>query len=175
MAAPLTFYLASAARGVGPFVLAALLVLLLRLPVQTDGLGWVMPHVTLAFVYYWIVHNQKAIPVLALFLLGLIEDFASGAPLGMNPMILVTVYVLLDNQRRFFINRSFAVGWAGFAIIASAALSFSWLLESFYRGQPMPVGPLFLSLLMTIAAYPIIGGIFGRYQKLVAGPGLNYR
>lgn len=169
MAAPLTYYMTSVARGFGPFALAMLLVLLIRLPVQTDGLGWAMPHVTLTFVYYWIVHNQKAIPVLALFLLGLIEDFASGAPLGMNPMILITVYVLLANQRRFFINRSFGVCWAGFAIIASAALAFSWLLESFYRGQPMPVGPLFLSLVVTIAAYPILGGVFGRYQKSVAG------
>lgn len=167
MAAPLTHHIALTARAIGPFALAVLLVLLLRLPVQTDGLGWVMPHVSLAFVYYWIVHNQKAIPILALFLLGLIEDFASGTPLGMNPMILIIAYVLLDNQRRFVTNRSFAVGWAGFAIIASAALAFSWLLESFYRGQPMPVGPLFLSLLVTIAAYPIIGGIFGRYQKLL--------
>ncbi|MCH8862400.1 MAG: rod shape-determining protein MreD [Proteobacteria bacterium] len=167
MAAPLTHYITLVARGVGPFALAALLVLLMRLPVQTDGLGWAMPHVTLAFVFYWIVHNQKAIPVLALFLLGLVEDFASGAPLGMNPMILIIVYVLLANQRRFFINRSFAVCWAGFAFIASAALAFSWLLESFYRGQPMPVGPLFLSLVVTIAAYPILGGIFGRYQQSV--------
>lgn len=169
MAASLTRYVAALARGVGPFVLAALLVLLIRLPVRTDGLGSVMPHVTLAFVYYWNVHNQAAIPVTALFFLGLIEDFASGAPLGMNPMILISVYVVLANQRRFFNNRSFAVGWAGFVIIASAAMAFSWLLESFYRGQPMPVGTLFLSLVVTIAAYPILGGIFGRYQRMVLG------
>lgn len=169
MAAPLTYYMTAMARGIGPFVLAMLLVLLIRLPVQTDGLGWAMPHITLTFVYYWIVHNQRAIPVLALFMLGLVEDFASGAPLGMNPLILIIVYVLLANQRRFFTNRSFAVCWAGFAIIASAAMAFSWLLESFYRGQPMPVGPLFLSLVVTIAAYPILGGIFGRYEKSVAG------
>lgn len=169
MAASFIHYIAAMLRGVGPFMLAALLVLLFRLPVQTDGLGWVMPHVTLAFVYYWNVHNQEAIPVTALFLLGLIEDFASGGPLGMNPMILISVYVILANQHRFFNNRSFAVGWAGFAIVAAPAMAFSWLLESFYRGQPMPVGPLFLSLIVTIAAYPILGGIFGRYQRMVRG------
>lgn len=169
MAASLAHYIAAVARSAGPFLLAGLLVLLFRLPVQTDGLGWVMPHVTLAFVYYWIVHNQEAIPVTALFLLGLTEDFASGAPLGTNPMILISVYVILANQRRFFNNRSFTVGWAGFAIVAAPAMAFSWLLESFYRGQPMPVGPMFLSLVVTIAAYPILGGIFGRYQRMARG------
>lgn len=169
MAASFAHYVAGTARNAGPFLLAALLVLLFRLPVQTDGLGWAMPHVTLAFVYYWNLHNQEAIPVTALFLLGLIEDFASGAPLGTSPMILISVYVILANQRRFFKNRSFAVGWAGFAIVAAPAMAFSWLLESFYRGQPMPVGPMFLSLVITIAAYPILGGIFGRYQRMVRG------
>ena len=98
-----------------------------------------------------------------------IVDAVSGAPLGLSSIVLITVYSVLANQQRFFVNKGFAAGWIGFGAIALAALAMTWLLLSFYEGRAMAVMPLVLAMLATIAIYPLLGLLFGRIHKVVLG------
>lgn len=165
MAGPVTYQLAGGLKRSSPYLMVILLVLLARLPLATDGFGVFMPFISLAFVYYWTVHSKEGVGTVVLMILGLLEDVASGAPLGFNPLVLIAVYALLGNQQRFFENRGFAAGWLGFGIVAFAALPLMLLLLSFYEGVAVSLWPLLISILSTIAVYPILGLVFGRLHK----------
>jgi rod shape-determining protein MreD len=154
-------------RSYLPFMLAMILVLVLRLPVRTGTTVMFFPYVGLAFVFYWVLHGRKYAPAWIVFALGLFEDMVTIGPAGINSIILISVSVGLANQRRFFINRPFTVAWAGFAIVAFGATFLRWLLESFYVGEFLSVLPMLAQLLVTIATYPIFGLIFGKLRKIV--------
>lgn len=167
MATPLLQQVERGLRIASPYVAVVLLIILVRLPLRTDGLGLFMPFIGLAFVFYWSVHSREGVPAIALLVLGLLEDAVSGAPLGLSSIVLITVYAVLGNQQRFFVNKGFAAGWIGFAAIVLAVLAMVWLLWSFYEGRAMALLPLALSMLATIAVYPLLGLLFGRIHKLV--------
>ena len=150
-----------------PIVVAMLLVLIFRLPVRTGTTAMFLPYVGLAFVYYWVLHGRRYAPAWVIFMLGLFEDMVTMGPAGINSIILISVSVGLANQRRFFINRPFAVGWAGFAIVAFGATFLRWLLESFYAGEFLSILPLLAQVLVTIATYPVFGWIFGKLRKII--------
>lgn len=148
-----------------PVTLGLLLVLMFRLPLRVEVLGMYMPFVSLIFVYYWVLNGRGYVPFGLVFLIGLFEDMVTLGPVGLNSIILLAVAAGLVNQRRFFINQSFIVGWAGFCIICIGAIVFRWLLESLYVSNFLSIWPLVSQAIITMIFYPILGAIFGSLRK----------
>jgi rod shape-determining protein MreD len=148
-----------------PVILGLLLILIFRLPLRVEVIGTYMPFVSLIFVYYWVLNGRSYVPFGLVFLLGLFEDMVTMGPAGLNSIVLLAVAAGLVNQRRFFINQSFLVGWAGFCIICIGATFFRWMLESLYVSNFLSLWPLFTQALVTMLFYPILGAIFGFLRK----------
>jgi len=78
-----------ALRCMTPFVITLLLALVpvlpLHLPHETD----LVPAFTLMSVFYWTVYRPDLMPASAVFAIGIIQDFAAGAPLGITSLILL--------------------------------------------------------------------------------------
>jgi len=148
-----------------PVLLGLLLVLIFRLPLRVEFLGMYMPYVSLIFVYYWVINGRRYVPFILVFLLGLFEDMVTMGPVGLNSIVLLVLAAGLFNQRRFFINQSFLVGWAGFCIICIGATFFRWMLESIYANNFLSMWPLIFQAIITMLFYPLLGALFGSLRK----------
>lgn len=152
------------ARQLVPFTLTFLLVMLAAVPLRVPHLQPIAPALSLIAVFYWILYRPDLMPTAAAFLLGLTQDTLSGAPLGVHAAIFVLVHLAVTTQRRFFLGKSFAVLWLGFALVAMGALFLSWvLLALFHLAVPPPV-PFAIQALTTIGSFPLLFWALSRVQ-----------
>ncbi len=153
------------ARMAAPMALSILLVFLTVLPVPIPGFAAVTPAMTLIAVYYWTIYRPDLLPAVGVFAIGFLLDAMSGTPLGVSPLVLLGVQFAVGSQRRFFYGATFLVEWWGFMLIAPGALAAAWILSSLYFGAWIPLRPLGFELLLTVALYPLLTGLFGRLNR----------
>ena len=152
------------ARQLTPFTLTFLLVLLDAVPLRIPHLQPISPAWPLIAVFYWILYRPDLMPPAAAFLLGLTQDTLSGAPLGVHAAIFVLAHLGITTQRRFFLGKSFAVLWLGFALLALCAFVLKWLLLTlFYLVVASPL-PLALQMVVTIGCFPLLFWGLSRVQ-----------
>lgn len=163
----LTRTLNRTSRRALPYGLALLLILFLRLPFQAEGLEIFIPHIGLIFTFYWAIYRPDQTPFWAVFLLGLFEDLISLSPVGLTPLLLLSLVAALHNQRRFFVHRPFAVTWGGFAIVAILAFGIIWMLTSFHERVLLSPLPLLAQMQVTILVFPPIAWLFARCQRFL--------
>jgi len=157
-------------RGLTPFVTTLALVLLGTLPLPLPGFTTVMPWLTLMAVYYWSIYRPDLLPLVATFLLGLVQDSLSGTPLGLNVSVLLVVQGVVVSQRRFFHGKSFMVVWSGFAVLASGAVALNWVLAmAFYAALASPTPALF-QLVLTVALFPCLTWFFRLVRRDLLRP-----
>lgn len=154
-----------AARKLFPFAFSVLLVVLSVVPLPLPAYGLVAPAFGLMAVYYWAIHRPDLLPAAAVFVLGLLEDILSGAPTGLNTLVLLLVYAVMRNQRRPFLGKPFAVMWFGFFVVAPAAIFAEWLFASVLAGRLIPADTALVRLLLTLALYPWLAWFFATGQR----------
>ena len=165
MITAITLQLDRAARRLFPFAFSVLLVVLSVVPLPVPGYGLVVPSFGLMAVYYWAVHRPDLLPAPAVFVLGLLEDILSGAPTGLNTLVLLLVYGVMRNQRRPFLGKPFAVMWFGFLVVAPAAIFAEWLFSSALAGRLIPAQTASVQLLLTVALYPWLTWLLAAGQR----------
>ena len=151
----------SGLRASLPVTLALLLTLVCTLPLGPPGLGQIMPVLPMICVFYWTVYRGDLMPLVATFVIGIVHDSLSGAPLGGSAIVLLTLQGLAARQRRFFHGKTIAVVWAGFVALVAVVQSFGWLIASFYHLQALPLMPAIFQAFLTMAMYPVIALPFG--------------
>lgn len=157
-------------RGLAPLMITLALTYISVLPLRVPGLTPVTPVVTLIAVYYWSIYRPDLLPLVATFVIGIMQDTLSGAPLGLSSLILLLVQGVVISQRRFFHGKTFLVEWWGFILVAPVALLITWLLGSLYHGVFVAPRPLGFQLLLTIALYPALTWLFARMQHYLLRP-----
>jgi len=155
------------ARNISPVGLSVVLILLSVIPTHIPGYGSIVPQLALMGIFHWTVFRPDLLPVFAVFVIGILQDSLSGAPMGLNTIVYLTVFGVVLGQRRFFLGKTFWVEWLGFSIIAAGAALQAWLLLSAYHVHVLIPGPVFFQYLMTIGFYPILAWIMGRWQRSI--------
>jgi len=153
------------ARRMTPFALTLLLVILNMLPVYVPGFARVVPVLALIAVYHWTIYRPDLMPAHAVFFIGAAQDMLSGAPLGINALVFLTVYGVVLWQRRFFVGKPFLIAWLGFAIVAAGATLQSWALVSAFYLTLVAPRPLAYQYLLTLGFFPLLAWIFLRWQQ----------
>ena len=153
------------ARKAAPFVFSILLVFLTVVPVPIPGFAAVTPAMALIAVYYWTIYRPDLLPAVGVFAIGFLLDALSGTPLGVGSLVLLGVQFAVGVKRRFFYGATFLVEWWGFMLVAPGALGAAWMLSSLYYGAWIPLRPVGFELLLTIALYPLLTGLFGRLNR----------
>src|SRR5258708_7854675 len=111
-----------------PFFATAMVMLLGLIPLNLFG-GWMpAPELGVLTAFFWAVYAPALFPPAAIFGLGLVQDFASGGPIGFWAVIYLAVYGFTLSQRVFFIGRSLMGVWLGFAAVTALASVAIWLL-----------------------------------------------
>ena len=148
------------ARCVAPSAVTVMLVMLSIVPLQIPHYGSVAPMFGLMGIYYWAIHRPDLMPFSIVFVIGLLYDALTGAPLGIASFVLLLCYWMVCSQRRLLVGKSFIVVWWGFMVVAICATALEWLLFSILAGAVMPVRPALFQSLMTMAVFPAAAWIF---------------
>jgi len=155
------------ARNISPVGLTVVLILLNIIPTHIPGYASIVPQLALMAVFHWTVFRPDLFPLWAIFVIGILQDSLSGAPMGLNTMVFLTVYGVVLGQRRFFLGKTFFVEWLGFSIIAAGAAFQAWVLLSAYYVYVVAPGPIIFQYFMTIAFYPILAWAMGRWHSSI--------
>jgi rod shape-determining protein MreD len=156
-------------RAVAPFALAAVAVLIDVLPLLGLGPWGLTPFSTLCVVYFWSLYRPDLFNALAAFSTGIIYDALAGLPLGLTALMLLLVRQLVVVQQRFFLARSFPVVWCCFLLLAPAAELARWALVSLWWGRLFDLQPILLSLLLTMALYPLASLLLTQVHNRIPG------
>ena len=116
----------------------------------------IRPKVAIICVYFWLLNRPDIFNLGSVFVLGIVEDVISSAPIGSNAFALLLLYILVTNLSKYFNSKPFSVMWYGFALLSFVVIFARWLVVSVYYSQFLPVPILLFSFLATIAFYPII-------------------
>lgn len=158
-----------AARRLTPFGLTIFLVLLSVMPLQVPGLARVMPLLPLMSIYLLAVHHPNLMPAYAVFLIGLLQDILSGAPMGVYVLTYLVVYATVVRQRRFLAGKSFAVIWVGFTMVAAYGVAIVWALVSAYNSVLVKPDAMIYQYLVSLGVFPLLAWLFLRWQRAFLG------
>jgi len=147
-------------RGALPLILTLVLVILCAIPYGIPGLTKVMPLLPLVSVYFWAVYRPGLTPVVAIFVLGLLQDALAGTPIGLSAAMFVGVHAVVHYQRRFFHGKTFLVLWCFFALVMAVVLFLSYTAVAIYNVAFAPITPVLLQLCLTVALYPLLTRVF---------------
>jgi rod shape-determining protein MreD len=154
-------------RSLAPFATGILAALIDVIPMIGLGARGVTPFSTLCVVYFWGLYRPDLFTAPAAFLTGLVYDALAGLPLGLTSLVLLLVRHLVVVQQRFFLARSFPVIWCCFVLLAPAAELARWGLACLWWGRWFALRPTAVSLLLTVAMYPVISLLLSRMHNRI--------
>ena len=158
---------ASVARAITPTFLGFIGVLLLVTPVRLFEGGVPTPMFPLVVIFFWSIYGPGYVPSISTFLIGFFQDLMLGGPIGIWMVAYLLVQYLVITQRDYFLGRDQHVVWLGFAICGAGAGFLVWLTHSVLAGTWVPVVPLVMQMLVTIACYPIFAIVFAQLHRRV--------
>ena len=156
--------LASLVMLVPPFV-GLLCVLIGVAPSGINGIDAAGPALTLMLVYFWTIFQPNLLPPPAVFIIGLLQDTLSGAPIGLGTLVLLGVQQFVAHERRVFTARTFGIAWFGFGMVAVAATAIGWLLGTIHAGQMLMIRPFVMQVLFSVTLYPLVSWVFGQIVR----------
>jgi rod shape-determining protein MreD len=163
----LTFWqrLDRAGRNLAPFAVTVLLVLVGMMPVRIPYFVAVTPLLVLTSVYYWTIHRPDLLRPAVMFGIGLLQDILTGAPLGLNALVLLAAHGIVVTQRRFFLASTFALMWFGFTLVAVGAGFLEWAIVSVFNATLMRVDAVVAQTVLTLALFPLMAAVFIRIHR----------
>jgi rod shape-determining protein MreD len=153
-------------RRLVPGGLTLILLLMSVAPSRLPGFVHIAPMIALISIYYWAVSRPDVMGYGTAFLLGMVEDSLTGAPLGVGALVLLLTQVTVASQYKFFLGKPFMVSWWAFSLVAAGAALIKWLAVSAIYGTFVDMTALFFSYLFTLAVYPPFAWMFGRVQSM---------
>ncbi|MDE1173460.1 MAG: rod shape-determining protein MreD [Parvibaculaceae bacterium] len=114
-----------------------------------------MPGFLLITVFFWAVERPGWLPLLPVFLAGLLIDLVSGGPVGLWALSLLLFYVAVRRERATLIKMGPSARWTAF--IAGVLLTglFAWALASLYYFTMLPPGTITWQVVVTVVLYPV--------------------
>jgi rod shape-determining protein MreD len=152
-----------------PIATTVLAALLSVEPLHLVGYAALTPAFTLMATYHWTIYRPDLLPVLALFLIGTIQDLLSGGLPGVTAVTLLLARAIVLPQRHYFVDRRFPFIWAGFTLLTGGAMLFLWALHSMLAAELLDLRGPVLRALLTIAVFPIASFLLGRSQRALIG------
>lgn len=153
------------ARQLTPAILTLALVILNAVPLHVPGLSRIAPLLPLMAIYHWAIFRPRLLPASVVFLIGLLHDVLSGAPVGVNALVFVAVYGAVLSQKKFFTGKSFAILWLGFALIAAGAMALSWIAVSLLNVTLVEPRTAVFQYLLTLGLFPTVAWLLLHWQR----------
>ena len=156
--------LEAAARALLPGLAVALLMVMAAGP---TGLPTLVAAVTLPQVVFWSVFRPAAMSPPVVFVLGLLLDLLSLAPLGTGVLTLLVAHGLAVTWRRFLARQSFLFMWVAFCGFAAGASGLGYLLTAALSFDLPPAQPAFHQAALAAGLYPAFAALLGRLHAVM--------
>jgi rod shape-determining protein MreD len=140
---------------------------LMVLAAGPTGVPAMVPAVTLPPVFFWSVFRPAAMPPPAVFLLGLLLDLLTLAPLGSGVVTLLVAHGLAVGWRRFLARQGALFVWLAFCGFAAGAAALGYLLTAILAFALPPVAPAVHQAALTAGLYPAFAFLLGRLHQLM--------
>lgn len=154
------------ARHLLPLMTALILMLFSTVTWPIPHWGTVAPSFGLAAVFYWSIYRPDLFRPMTVFALGLINDIVHFLPLGLSAFVFLSVHQLSYSNRRFFVGQVFYMLWTGFIVAALFSMLITWVVMSFYNGKLVPILPVIMQSLLTVALFPIPAWVLIKLQRI---------
>jgi len=155
-------------RGALVHVSTLVLLLMSTLSFAVPYLSQVRPFLILMAVYYWAIFRPTIMPPVVVFLIGLMLDILTYAPLGLHALLLVAVQWVVRGQRVFLTGQPFVMIWIGFGFTATLYASAQFLIYLMVTsGVPLPTQALVASTALTFSLFPPVSLIFVWLHRLL--------
>ena len=161
---PLSYRINRVLRGSIPFWLTFLLALMTVVPLRIDGFAIVTPSLVSIAVFYWSLHRPYLMPAPIVFLLGIISDILTGAPMGLSSLMLLIIHAIAVSQRHIFVGKAFVMSWWGYFLVATGIALLSWVIACLYSLTLIPILPVLMQLALTLLVFPLLAWCFGVVQ-----------
>ena len=148
--------------GAAPLAVALGGVLILALPLRLFESAVPTPLIPLLAIYHWSARTPDRIPAPAVLLIGLLQDFLLGAPIGLFACAYLAVRWLVLSQDDFLHGRDRMTLWGGFALASAAATLILWISASASAGRIASIAPAAYQMAFTVLLYPPFAALFDR-------------
>jgi rod shape-determining protein MreD len=149
-----------------PFLTTVLFAFFSIIPLNLPGFAVVMPAFALMAVFHWTVYRPDLLPLSAVFASGLLLDLLNGTPyVGISALVFLIGRSAVMGQRKFFVNRPFAIVWLGFLVLAVTSFLLLWALVSGLHGSFIDLRPFTFQAVLTVACYPAASYVLARAQR----------
>jgi len=150
-----------------PVFSALALVLLTQLQYRIAFLENSFPFLSLIAVYYWSIYKPRLMPVMAVFILGLLQDILSGGPLGLMSLLLLLTRLFVVQQGSRFLEKEFLFNWLVFIVVSVLFGLSLWAISSLYLRDLQNIWTVLSQGALTIAIYPIVAWGLDRLRSLL--------
>jgi rod shape-determining protein MreD len=137
-----------------PCLITGFLLILYLAPKHAAGLGQFMPALPMIPMFYWGLLHAREMPYWFVFVIGLVMDSISGAPLGLSSLLYMFFLAMLHAQRKYIVKEGFVIKWGYFGALLALMLAIQWTVMFALTGQPQGFGQALLQWLLTIFCYP---------------------
>ncbi|WP_270936985.1 rod shape-determining protein MreD [Falsiroseomonas oryzae] len=152
------------ARALMPPLIAALTMVVAAGP---TGMPALLPAVTLPQVVFWSIFRPGAMSPPAVFLVGLLLDLLSLAPLGTGVLTLLVAHGLAVSWRRFLARQSFLAVWVVFCGFALATGALGYVLNAALSFTLPPPAPMLHQAALAAGLYPAFAFVLGRLHRMM--------
>lgn len=154
-------------KALGPTAVGLVSVLILVAPLRLFAGLAPTPILPLIVVFFWTIAAPAYMPSFSVFLIGLLQDFLSGGPLGLWPAVYLAIQYMVLAQRSYFAGREMRVVWVGFAFAALCAALMVWLVMSIMSQSVLSFRDIIWLMTVTALVYPVFSIAFARMHRAV--------
>jgi len=144
--------------------------LISSLPISLTAGAMPPPLLSFMAVYFWCLVRPDLMPPAAALLIGIVQDFVSGSPIGLWATAYVAIYAVLAEQRDSFAGLAGIGAILGFALAVLLASAAVYGIGAVYYWRVLPLMPHLLQVVVSVLCYiPLLPMLNGLQHKVV-GP-----
>ena len=136
--------------------LAALVIFVQLLPLQTLPPNWAGPDLLLAMTVVWVSRRPEHVPLLLVAGLFLLADMMFQRPPGLMAALILLLTEFLRARTATFRSLAFGLEWGTVAIGIAVVTLANRLILMMLLLPPAPLGLTLSQMVLTILAYPVV-------------------
>lgn len=136
--------------------LAALILFLHVLPLDTQPDRWPFPDLLMALTFAWVLRRPEYVPTLLIALVMLMADLLLQRPPGLLAALVVLGAAYLRSAAVGMRDMGFAGEWSTVAVVITAVFMLNRIILAIVSVQQAALGPVVIQVVLTIGVYPLI-------------------